>query len=117
MAWSDFFLPSDAQTYDEAQANYERQKALLTAQQERLDPTSDAYRINEAAISGSLEDQNAAAAAGFREGLADGAKNVKEAFTGFGLFKFVPIWVWIVAGIVAFFWIGGATWSKGRLAR
>jgi len=120
-SWSDIFTP-DAQTTAEADANYAAQKTRLQAQldERNADPFYEPTiqdGLDRAALVGQLENKNAAAAAGFKEGLGDGLKNIKDSVTGFGLFKLVPIWVWIVAGIVVFFWIGGAAWSKGRLNR
>src|SRR5437016_4710952 len=82
MAWSDFFLPSGAMTADEQQANYARQVAALNQKvadrQAAGDLTDEQYSFYESNL-GPLEDQNAAAAAGFKEGLGEGINNVLTA--------------------------------------
>ena len=122
MAWSDLFTPN-AQTTSEAEANYAAQKRRLADQQYNRDlnpiydysATSD---INNLALSDHLSNKNAAAAAGFVEGLGDGLGNIgkaiKNPFTG------LPLWVWGVAAVAAlgfFFYLGGGKYLKGILKK
>lgn len=128
MAWSDWFLPSTAQTADEADANYRHQQAQYAEAlarrraEQTLTDEQDAAAAQYMATWG-LEDQNAAAAQGFREGLAEGAGNVAGAIRGTlsgtinGIFSAIPWQVWILGAVVLFFYAGGAIWLKGRLAK
>lgn len=66
----------------------------------------------------------------FYEGLEEGYNNVLSApgkavgWTADGLWKLIsgilkniPIWLWLVAAIALFFWMGGLALLRGRLAR
>lgn len=113
MAWSDFFLPSGAQRADEAQANYERQQRELEAQTARRieDNTIDVetVRINNQLSGVPLDDQDAAAASGFSEGLQEGRANIDRAFiSGVGNFlSLVPRFVWVLGAVGLFLYLGG----------
>ena len=87
-----------------------------------IDPATDAtLQRDKAAFMGNTESTSAATVAGFQEGLADGVTNVKNAVknavTGFGPFKLIPIWVWIVVSVGLFLWLGGGAWIKGILKK
>jgi hypothetical protein len=123
MAWSDIFLPRGAQTYDEAQINFARLQSRLaeqTAAKQKAGTISDEdLALNRSLIKSSLENQNAAAAAGFMEGLQEGRQNIK---TGIGNFisevlGTIPWQLWLLAGVALFLWLGGMTWLRGRLPK
>lgn len=133
MAWSDIFIGDGSQTADEQQANYARQKAELDAKIAARQASgsltqdqADYYAGN----TGGLENQNAAAAQGFGEGLADGWNNVLNApgkAVGFlgdtlgqalgGIFKNLPWWAYALAAGALFFYLGGGIFLKGSLKR
>jgi hypothetical protein len=59
--------------------------------------------------------------AGFDEGWEDGKRNITNAVAApfraasdglgsvlKGIFKGVPLWLWLVVGVALFFWLGGA---------
>src|SRR5882672_8731701 len=101
MSWSDIFLPSSAQTYDEAQANLARQKAQYQAALDRrLEEGTiapDVAARNQAYVDNvALENQDAAAAAGFKEGLSDGLGNIKDALSK--AFSLIPWQAWVIGG-------------------
>jgi hypothetical protein len=135
MAWSDIFLPSGAQTQDEAQANLDKQKAQYDAALQRR---QDAGTITPEDLSKdqsyeaglSLDSQNAAAAQGLLEGAQEGFQNVLNApgkAVGFigdssgtllgGILKNIPWWAYLGAGLVVFFYLGGGFLLKGSLKR
>ncbi len=133
MSWSDYFLPDSAQTSAEQQSNYERQQAELAAKvaERQAAGTITAEQVQfYQGNQGELESQDAAAAAGFVEGAKEGLQNVLEApgkavdavggglttLVG-GILKGVPWWLWLVAGAALFFYMGGATLLRGRLAK
>ena len=115
------------QTQAEADANFAAQKVKLNQQigdrqiqdyYDGIDPATDAtLNRDQAAVIGNLDSTTAAAAAGFKEGLGDGLGNVKAAVTGWGPFKLVPVWVWLVALVALFLWAGGGLWLKGILKK
>ena len=115
MAWSDFFLPSGAQTADEQQANLDRQKqqyedALARRQAAGTISVQDLAKDQEYVTGVQLDSQNAAAAQGFVEGAQEGFQNVLAApgkVVGFagdtagtllgGILKNIPWWVYLAA--------------------
>lgn len=123
MAWSDIFLPSTAQTPEEAQANLDRQTALFNsrlAARQAAGTISDQQAADYQSFIGgvSLEDQNAAASAGFVEGLKESAGNlwsgVKDAVGSLS----PAIWGIVVLAFVALFiWAGGLGIIKGILKK
>ena len=134
MAWSDFFLPSGAQTADEAEANAARQKALLeerlAARQAEGTLSDDQAARYQSELMLAMNDQNAAAWEGFKEGAAEGLNNVLNApgkVVGavgsslsqavWGVLKNIPWWVWLVGLGALFVWMGGLSLLRGRLAR
>src|SRR5882672_9630991 len=108
MSWSDIFLPSSAQTYDEAKANLARQKAQYQAALDRRVEEGtiapDVAARNQAYVDNvALEDQDAAAAAGFQEGASQGFNNVKDFFSkAFGL---IPWQAWVIGAVVLFLYL------------
>jgi len=124
MAWSDWFLPKGAQTSAEAEENYRRLQEDLRAQTERRQSegtiSDDTLVINNLLLETPLDDQNAAASSGFVEGLAEGRDNIKAAInTGVtgtlgGVLKAIPWTVWVIAAVVAFFYLGGSGWLLRR---
>lgn len=133
MAWSDIFLPSGAQTADEQQANYERQQKLLAdrlAARDAAGTLSADQQQFYTSNTGPLEDQNAAAAAGFVEGAQEGLNNVLQApgkVVGavgsgagtllWGVLKNIPWWVWLGGLGALFVWLGGLELIRGSLAK
>ncbi|MFO1487956.1 MAG: hypothetical protein U1F65_05725 [Verrucomicrobiota bacterium] len=124
MSWSDFFLPSGFQTSAEAQANADKERAILAAQDSARQNAGlislETLQRNQAAIAGAshLEsDQNAATGAGFVEGLGDGLANVKDSLTGAGPFKLIPGWVWVALIVGLFVWAGGLSRVRGILKK
>jgi len=135
MAWSDFFLPSSAQTASEQQANFDAQQAAYQAALARRQAagtltTQQAQNAADYAASLQLDSQDAAAAQGFVAGLGEGWNNVLNApgkATGFigdtlsqtlgGILKNIPWWVY-VAGLGALFvYMGGLALLRGRFAK
>jgi len=136
MVWSDFF--SGGQSADDAQANLDRLNKLeaqrLAARQaaSTITPEQAQLYVNDANLPNSnvAADQNAAAAAGLEEGAKEGLDNVLNApgqavgLVGKGLsqavggiLKNIPLWVYAVALVALFIWMGGLTLLRGRLAR
>jgi hypothetical protein len=116
MAWSDIFIPSGSQTADEQAANYAAQQdEYARRKQARIDegtynPALD-YPLT------SLEDQNAAARAGFVEGLSEGPANVRG-WLADALsfpFKLIPPLGWLLIVVGLFLWLGGFAWLRGKL--
>lgn len=112
------------QTQSEADKNLALQQAKLRKQaDDAFDREDYGYfgtakmAINENALGQKTESTSTAAAKGFAEGLGDGVKNIKNAVTGFGPFKLIPIWVWIAGGVGLFFYLGGLPWLKRKLNR
>ena len=119
--WSDIFT-GNAQSADEAQANADNQARRLAeqtaARQAAGTITPERVAMNQAAIDGATNfasTQNAAASAGFGEGIKDGLRNVKDAVTGWGPFKVVPIWVYVAVGLGLFVYLGGLQWLRKKL--
>jgi hypothetical protein len=122
-SWSDIFLPSTSQSYDEGQANLAAQQDLyrqrLAARESAgtISPSQDAS-YTDFISSVHLDNQNAAAAEGFTSGLSDSFNGL---VTGGGslLSKLSPsIWgIVVLAGIGLFIWAGGLGIIKGILAR
>jgi hypothetical protein len=123
MAWSDIFLPSSAQTPEEAQANLDRQTALFNsrlAAREAAGTISDERDADYQRFIGgvALDDQNAAAGAGFVEGLKESTGNlwsgVKDAVGGLS----PAIWGVVVLVIVGLFiYAGGLGLIRGILKK
>lgn len=113
MAWSDIFLPSSAQTAREQEANY----ALQQAEYERRLQERNAANTPPPSVwtYTPLENQNAAAWEGFKEGAAEGWGNVTGAIKNpFGAIP--PAWI-IIGGIGAFLYFGGGEWLKKQLTK
>ena len=85
---------------------------------------------DQALLSSQLEDQNAAALQGLKEGAAEGLNNVLNApgwlvgvvgeKTGqalWGVLKNIPWWVYLVGLGGIFVWMGGLSLLRGRFAR
>ena len=135
MSWSDIFLPSSAQTPDEAAANLERERKLynerLAAREAAGTVTPEqATTLSDYVNSVSLDNQDAAAAAGFEEGAKEGLNNVLNApgnligavgsglsQTVWGILKNIPWWIYLVGLGALFVWMGGLTLLRGRFAR
>ena len=138
MAWSDFFTGSNAQSADDAQANLNRLNALeaqrLAARQAAgtITPDQAQLYVNDANLPNSnvAAEQNAAAAEGLEEGAREGLNNVLDApgklvgAVGSGLsqavggiLKNIPLWVYALALVALFIWMGGLTLLRGRLSR
>lgn len=121
------WFSGNGQTQAEADANFAAQKEKLRVQAidrenqdyyDGIDPATDATLArDQSALMGNLQSTSGAAGAGFKEGLGDGLTNIKGAVTGFGPFKLVPVWVWIVALVALFVWAGGGFWLKGILKK
>ena len=62
-----------------------------------------------------LEDTDAAAAAGFREGLQEGLGNITSKATDF--LKLIPWQVWIAGGVGLFLYFGGFVLLKKLITR
>jgi len=88
--------------FSQVQKNYETQVTF--------DPKQQEAQVNDA----------------FKEGLDEGAGNV----TGFisGTFNFIgkalaavllgiPVWVWLIVGGVAFFYLGGGVWLRRKISK
>lgn len=133
MSFSDWFLPSGAQTSAEAEANYARQQRELEesiarrkAEGTLSQAQEDFYRAN----TGPLDSQNAAYIEGLQEGAQEGLQNVLQApgkavgavtdgagtLLG-GVLKNIPLWLWVAAAVVAFFYLGGGILLRNRLAK
>ena len=135
MALADIFTPSGTQTQEEAQANLDRQQALL---QQRLAARQAAGTISAEDIEAhkydspepTLDSEDLAAAQGLAEGAQEGFQNVLKApgkVVGFagdsagtllgGILKNIPWWVYLGAVGVLFFYMGGAVLLRGSLKR
>ena len=135
MSWSDWLTGSNAQSYDEAQAHIEEQKKILAdkvAAREAAGTLTQEQAANmyNTALSQTASDQNEAAAQGFMEGLKEGWQNVLEApgkglgavFSAMGtllgtILKNIPIWAYLVGGVVLFFYFGGGMLIRGWVAK
>lgn len=133
MAWSDLCLWGSSSDfgYDEQQANLEKQKRRLAEQVEKHEKAGDwsdgFLNRQKEALAVELEDQNAAAVAGFKEGWRDGRENVKNAIGGAisntvrTVTEIIPWQVWMVAFVVLLLWLGGGVWlvkkAKGVLVK
>jgi hypothetical protein len=123
MSWSDYLLPSSAQTSDEAAANLDRQTALFNARlaaREQDGTISDQQDASaHAFITGvKLEDQDAAAAQGFAEGWAQGWDNLKQTAKDATSALSPAIWgIVVLAGVGLFVWAGGLGIIKGVLKK
>lgn len=134
MSWlSDIFLPSGAMTSEEQQANYERLQKLeqeRIAQREAIGDLRAEDRAYYESNTGPLENQDAAAWEGAKEGAAEGLQNVLDApgqavglvgqgagtLLG-GVLKNIPWWVYVGAAAALFVWMGGLSLLRGRLVR
>jgi len=133
MTWSDWFLPSGAQTSAEAEANYARLQSKLDRSIEARKKAGtlttsqeDFYRAN----GGPLASQNAAAIEGAKEGLVEGWNNVLNApgkavgavgdslsQSVWGILKSIPWWLYLVALVAAFFYLGGGIILRRSLSK
>lgn len=122
------WLAGNTQTQEEAQANLDRQKALLAAQMNQRianDPTYTTARQtrDQAALGTNADSVKNGYLSGFAEGLNDGKNNVNSAFwSGIGnALKLVPTPVWIAGGAALFLYLGGGAMilkkTKGVLAK
>ena len=134
MSWSDIFIPSTSQTSDEQAANYARQQAeyqrKLEARQAAGTISDEAYNRGLELSSLTLNDQDAAAWEGAKEGAREGLNNILD-FPGkatdavgnsltqvlWGIIKGIPWWAWFVGLGALFVWMGGLTLLRGRLAK
>lgn len=110
-------------------ASQEEQQAQLAAKQSQFvdalarrqavgDMSQDEIQAAQQYVNSvQLDDVDAAAASGFREGLATGWENVLQApgkglgFVGGSLgtaLKAVPAWFWLILAVGVFLWFGGA---------
>jgi hypothetical protein len=133
MAWSDIFIGASSQSSSEQVDNYNRLQAELAKKvAERqasatLTPTQYAFYTAE---TGGLEDQDAAALEGLKEGAMEGLNNVLNApgkIVGtvgqgagqalWGVLKNIPWWAYAAALGALFVWMGGLSLLRGRLAK
>jgi len=115
MSWSDIFIPSSNQTSDEGEANLARQRQQY---QDRLNARIDAGTIDpdvaardQAYVDGvALDNQDAAASAGFKEGLSDGLANIKSALAN--ALSIIPWQGWVIGIAALFLYLGGFSLLK-----
>ena len=133
MAWSDIFIPDDkissaeqADVYAHQQQQFQEALARRQAEGSLSNDQLNFYVSNTDA----LQSQDAAAAEGFKEGAQEGLNNVLDApgkivgLAGKGLTQVlggvllgIPIWLYLVAGIALFVWMGGMSLLRGRLSK
>lgn len=68
---------------------------------------------------GVIDDAEGQVGDAFKEGFNDGVNNIKG-FVGDAVsfpFRLIPWQVWALGAVALFFWMGGASLLKGRLAR
>lgn len=115
------YLSGNFQTQEEAQANLDRQVAILQARDAAGNVSDKTAAFDQMFIGNDAQAESVKDAykSGFGEGLQTGADNI--ASTVWGGLKAVPWQVWAVGAGVAFLWLGGGTMllkkSKGILAK
>lgn len=123
MSWSDWlFIPSGSQTSEEQAANYARQQEEYRRKLQARQSTDQSTWTWSP-----LEDQDAAAWAGFKEGAAEGFNNVLDApgkavamvtdaagQTLWGVLKSIPWWIWLAAIGYMLFRLGGLKWLEKK---
>lgn len=121
--WFSTANTSGYQTQSEADKNLAAQQAKLRKQQEDAFADEDygyfaspnKMAINANALAQRTDSVAGAASSGFVEGLKDGIGNVKAAVTGWGPFKLIPVWLWVVGILWVVYYFGGFAWLKRKL--
>jgi hypothetical protein len=132
MSWlSDIFIRDSNQQSGEQADHYAQQQADYNAKLEARRAEGSLPTDYTPAAGGELDSQDAAALQGAGEGAIEGALNVVDfatetipnavnktlSATVGAVWKSIPWSVWLLAGVALFFWMGGATLLKGRLAK
>jgi hypothetical protein len=133
MAWSDIFIPDGKISSSEQADVYAHQQQqfqeALSRRQAEGSLSNDQVNFYVSNTDG-LQSQNDAAAAGLAEGAQEGLNNVLDApgkivgIAGKGLTQVlggvlmgIPVWLYLVAGIALFVWMGGMSLLRGRLSK
>jgi len=134
MAWSDIFIPDDNISSSEQADVYAHQQQqfqeALARRQAEGSLSNDQVNFYVSNTTDGLQSQNDAAAEGFKEGAQEGLNNVLDApgkivgLAGKGLTQVlggvllgIPVWLYLVAGIALFVWMGGMSLLRGRLSK